>query len=76
METATVEIALDLSTTKEFPMTIEFSLTEQCCNTGYAGLAAICAHYQQQGVLKPLEQVENGRKEQDFLLCDKLSRYY
>lgn len=57
-------------------MTIEFGLTDQYCNTQYAGLAAICAHYQEQQVFKPLEQVENGRKERDFLLCDKLIQVF
>ncbi len=53
-------------------MTIEFGITEQYCNTQYAALAAICACYQQQGFFKPLEQVENGRKERDFMLSEKL----
>jgi hypothetical protein len=72
METATIKIALDLSTRKEFPMSIEFGFTDQYCDTQYAALVVICAHYQQKQVLAPLEQMQNGRKERDFRLSDKL----
>lgn len=76
METASLRIALDLSAPKEFPMAIEFGFTDQYCNTQYAALAAICAHYRHKQVFKPLEQVQNERKERDFRLCDKLIQMF
>jgi hypothetical protein len=39
-------------------------------------LAAICAHYQHKKVFKPLEQVQNERKERDFRLSDKLIQVF
>lgn len=57
-------------------MTIEFGLTSDLCNTRYAVLAALCAHYQQKQVFKPLEQVQNRRKERDFQLSDKLIQVF
>lgn len=57
-------------------MSIELGFTNQYCNTQYAALAAICVHYQQKQVLKPLEQLENGRKERDFRLSDKLIQVF
>jgi hypothetical protein len=57
-------------------MAIEYGFTDEYCNTQYAVLAGICAHYQEKQVLKPLEQVQNGRKERDFRLCDKLIQVF
>jgi hypothetical protein len=52
--------ALDLAGRKEYPMTIELGLTDELCNTQYAPLAALCAHYQQHQVLAGLEEVQIG----------------
>ena len=57
-------------------MTIEFDLTEELCNTQYAPLAALCAHYQQNQVLAPLEAVQIGQKERDFRPTDKLIQVF
>jgi len=57
-------------------MAIEFGFTDEYCNTQYAVLAALCAHYQQKQMFKPLEQVENGRKERDFRFSDKLIQVF
>lgn len=57
-------------------MTIEFGLTDELCNTQYAPLAALCAHYQQNQVLAPLERVQIGLKERDFSPTDKLTQVF
>jgi len=53
-------------------MTIELDLTDGPCNTQYAPLAALCAHYQQNQVLAALEEVQIGQKKRDFSPIDKL----
>ena len=76
MKTAPSQIALDLAIMTEVPMSIEIGLTSDLCNTRFAVLAALCAHYQQKEVFKPLEQVQNKRKERDFQLSDKLIQVF
>lgn len=53
-------------------MDIEFGLTKETINTQYAPLGAILAHYQQNQVLKPLEQVRIAMKSRDFTANDKI----
>jgi hypothetical protein len=53
-------------------MTIEFGLTDELVNSQYAPLAALSAHYQQNLMLKPLEEVQIPIKERDFSPSDKL----
>jgi hypothetical protein len=53
-------------------MTIEIGFTEELVNTQYAPLAALCAHYQHQHILEPLEQVQIPLKTRDFSPKDKL----
>jgi hypothetical protein len=53
-------------------MTIEIGFTDELVNTQYAPLAALCAHYQQNYVLEPLEQVQIPMKTRDFSPTDKL----
>lgn len=72
MKTAPPKIALDLAHKMEVSMTIEMGLTNELCNTQYAVLAALCDHYRQNQVLRPLERIENQHKERDFRLSDKL----
>lgn len=57
-------------------MTIEFGYTDELCNTRYAPLAALSAHYQQNQVFKTLEQIETRRKKREFWLLDKLIQVY
>lgn len=57
-------------------MTIAFGLTDELCNTRYAPLAALCAHYQRNQVLAPLEAVQIGQKERDFKPTDKLIQVF
>lgn len=57
-------------------MTIEFGLTDDVCNTQYAPLAALCAHYQQNQVLAPLQEVQIGQKRRDFSASDKLIQVF
>jgi hypothetical protein len=57
-------------------MTIELGLTDELCNTQYAPLAALCAHYQQNQVLAPLEEVQIGQKKRDFSSTDKLIQVF
>ena len=53
-------------------MIIELGLTDDLCNTQYAPLAALCAHYQHHQVLAPLEEVQIDQKKRDFSPIDKL----
>ncbi len=53
-------------------MTIKIGFTDELVNTQYAPLAALCAHYQQNHVLEPLEQVQIPLKTRDFSPTDKL----
>lgn len=55
-------------------MTIEFGLTTELVNTQYAPLAALLAHYQQNQVLQPLEQVEMESKIRDFSSTHKIEQ--
>ena len=57
-------------------MTIELGLTNEFCNTQHAPLAALCAHYQQNQVLAPLEEVQIGQKKRDFSPIDKLIQVF
>lgn len=57
-------------------MTLEFGLTDELCNTQYAALAALCAHYQQNQVLAPLEAVQIGQKKRDFSPTEKLIQVF
>ena len=53
-------------------MTVEIGFTNELVNTQYASLVAIFAHYQQNQVLQPLEQVANMSKKRDFSPASKL----
>ena len=57
-------------------MTIEFGLTDELCNTQYAPLAALCAHYQQNQVLAPLEEVQIRQKKRAFGPTGKLIQVF
>jgi hypothetical protein len=57
-------------------MTIEFGLTEELTNTKYAPLAALCAHYQQNQTLQPLQQVQMAIKTRDFCPASKLIQVF
>jgi hypothetical protein len=53
-------------------MTIEFGLTDELVNTQYAPLAALCVHYQEKRMLKPLEVMSIPMKKRDFNATGKL----
>jgi hypothetical protein len=53
-------------------MAIEIGFTDNLTNTQYAPLVAISAHYQQNRVFDPLEQVLIPMKEREFSPADKL----
>jgi hypothetical protein len=53
-------------------MTIEFGLSKTGVNTQYAPLAVLVAHYQQNQVLQPLQNIVSLSKQRDFSLNDKL----
>jgi hypothetical protein len=55
-------------------MNIEFDLTEGPFNTQFAPLAALLAHYQQNQVLAPLENVALQMKRRDFSPVSKLKQ--
>ena len=55
-------------------MNIEFDLTEGPFNTQFAPLAALLAHYQQNQVLAPLENVALQMKTRDFSPVSKLKQ--
>ena len=57
-------------------MTIELGLTDELCNTQYAVLAALCAHYQQNQVLAPLAEVQIPQRKRDFCPSDKLIQVF
>ena len=57
-------------------MTIKLGLTTENINTQYAPLAALFAHYQQNQVLKPLEQVMIPMKSVEFKSIDKLVQVF
>ena len=57
-------------------MTIELGLTDELCNTRYAVLAALCAHYQQNQVLAPLAEVQIPQRKRDFCPSDKLIQVF
>ena len=53
-------------------MSIDIDFTDELTNTQYAPLAALCAHYQQNHVLEPLERVAISMKVRDFSPANKL----
>jgi len=53
-------------------MTIEIGFTDEITNTQYAPLAVLCAHYQTNQLLEPLQQVEIPMKTRVFRPGDKL----
>jgi len=55
-------------------MTLEFGQTDELVNTQYAALAALLAHYQQNQVFKPLDEVKIMMKTRDFTPQDKLQQ--
>ena len=55
-------------------MTIEIGFTDELCNTQYAPLAILMAHYQQNQVLQPLARVQIAMKRRDFSAQDKLKQ--
>ena len=55
-------------------MTLEFGQTDELVNTQYAPLATLLAHYQQNQLLQPLQEVEVGMKARDFTAHDKLKQ--
>jgi hypothetical protein len=55
-------------------MKIEFGLTEGSFNTQFVSLAALLAHYQQNQVLAPLENVALQMKTRDFSPVSKLKQ--
>jgi hypothetical protein len=55
-------------------MTIEIDFTDEMCNTQYAPLAMLMAHYQQNQVLQPLATVQIRMKRRDFSAQDKLKQ--
>lgn len=55
-------------------MAIEIGFTDDLTNTQYAPLAALSAHYQQNRVFDPLEQVLIPMKEREFRPADKLTQ--
>lgn len=55
-------------------MKIEFGLTDGPFNTQFAPLAALLAHYQQNQVLAPLENVALRMKTRDFSPVSKLKQ--
>ena len=55
-------------------MTIEIGFTDELCNTQYAPLAILMAHYQQNQVLQPLATVQIAMKRRDFSAQDKLKQ--
>ncbi len=55
-------------------MSVEIGFTNELCNTQFAPIAAIFAHYQQKQVLQPLEEVVFGSKERDFTTVSKIQQ--
>lgn len=57
-------------------MNLEIGFTTELTNTQYAPLAVLLAHYQQQQVLAPLEQVQIPMKTRNFRPSDKLIQMF
>lgn len=55
-------------------MNLEFDLTDNYCNTQYAPLAALSAHYQHNQLLAALEKVDLRMKTRDFSPVCKLTQ--
>lgn len=55
-------------------MNLEFDLTDNYCNTQYAPLAALSAHYQHNQLLAALEKVDLRMKTRDFSPVCKLKQ--
>ena len=55
-------------------MTTEIGFTDELCNTQYAPLAMLMAHYQQNQALQPLTTVQIAMKKRDFSAQDKLKQ--
>ncbi len=55
-------------------MTIEINFTNELTNSHFAPLAVLSAHYQQNHILQPLEQVAIPMKVRDFRASDKLTQ--
>ena len=55
-------------------MTLEFGQTDELVNTQYAPLAALLAHYQQNQVFNPFDEVDIMMKSRDFTPYDKLQQ--
>jgi hypothetical protein len=55
-------------------MTIELGFTDELCNTQYAPLAMLMAHYQQNQRLQALASVQIAMKKRDFSPQDKLKQ--
>jgi hypothetical protein len=55
-------------------MNLEFELRDDCFNTQFAPLAALCVHYQHQQVLAPLDKVALRMKTRDFSPVCKLKQ--
>jgi hypothetical protein len=57
-------------------MSVEIGSTAELVNSQYAPLAAMFAHYQQNQVLQPLEQVQMESKVRDFNTTSKLIQLF
>lgn len=55
-------------------MTIEIGFTDELCNTQFAPLALLMAHYKQNQRLQPLDRVQIAMKKRDFSAQDKLKQ--
>ena len=55
-------------------MTLEIALTDGPIDTQYAPLAVLCAHYQQNQILEPLDRVQLAMKKREFSSADKLKQ--
>jgi hypothetical protein len=55
-------------------MTFTIGFTDDLCNTQYAPLAILMAHYQQNQALQPLDRVQIAMKQRDFSAQDKLKQ--
>jgi hypothetical protein len=55
-------------------MTVKIGFTDELCNTQYAPLAMLMAHYQQNQVLQPLATIQIGMKRRDYSAQDKLKQ--
>lgn len=66
--------SLELATNGRCLMKLEFGLTTETFNTQYAPLAVLLAHYRQEQVLQPLENVLMKMKTRQFSPIDKLEQ--